>query len=271
MRGRYRTTLAEHLAGSIPQIWLNDLPPHVEVIGDIAVIQYPDHLTRYRENIGRAIISRDPRVRIVLRKVTRRDGKFRIAGYEPVIGNRTETIHRESGFVYQVDLATSFFTSRLAGERQRIASQITPGEVILVPFAGTGPFVIPVAARGAQVIAEEINPDACNMLRKNLEMNRCNDQVHIIRGDAHYLDSTLDCLADRAIIPTPYGFDGTVTSVAGLVRPGGHIHYYTFLNQQEAAALSGRLQEQGFLTSRYHRCGNVAPSVSRWVYDLKKV
>jgi len=75
---------------------------------------------------------------------------------------------------------------------------------------------------------------------------------------------------ERAIIPTPYGLDSAFDTVQCTVKPGGHIHFFTFKNQKQAALLEKIFEQKGFFVERSHRCGNVAPSVSRWVYDLIK-
>ena len=262
--------LSESLKGVIPDHLLPIVPDRYEVIGDIAVIMLPDPLLAYRTEIAGSIIAHRRNIRTILRRVSKREGEIRVAGYERITGSTTTTICRESGFSYQVDLAHAFFTTRLAGEHQRIAAMVKPGEQIFVPFAGVGPFVIPPAARGAKVIALEINPAACRLLRENLRLNNLTREVAIIRGDARSASILLCCQADRAIIPTPYGLDDAFGPVEQVVKPGGRIHFYTFKNRKQAEGLISTFEESGFTVERFHRCGNVAPSVSRWVYDLKK-
>jgi tRNA (guanine37-N1)-methyltransferase len=261
--------LRQHLIGIIPGNMLSLLSNGYEVIGDVAVFTIPESLTPYQGDIAAAITMDRKRIRTVLRKISKREGDRRIASYEPVIGASTRTVHRESGFEYQVDLAASFFTTRLAGERQRITSLIQPGETVLVPFAGVGPFAIPAAARGARVIAIEMNPFACDLLKGNAIRNLVDDRIIIIRSDALTIDSMLSCQVDRAVIPTPYGLDDALFPVSRVVKPGGWIHFYTFKNRKQAEDLRFRFMNTGYSISRVHRCGNVAPSVSRWVYDMK--
>lgn len=264
------TRLSDRLIGIIPEEIRKTVPDRYEVIGDIVVITLPDHLSSYGGAITDAILSTRPRTRTILRKVTTRSGSHRVAEYIPILGSTTRTRYRESGFIYQVDLASAFFTSRMAGEHQRISAMIRPDETVLIPFAGIGPFVIPVASKGARVIAIEINPDACRLLRENIHLNRCSARVEILRADARTTEKILHSLVDRVIIPAPYGLDGTLPDMSRVVKPGGYIHYYTFQNRDSATAMAGRLHDDGYEVLRYHRCGNVAPSVSRWVYDIRK-
>src|SRR5690606_21028139 len=96
----------------------------------------------------RAVVSKNPIPR----------GEFRVAGMELVAGTRTTTVCSEYGFSYRLDIARSFYSSRLASERRRVWMQVEKGERVLVPFSGVGPYAIPPAKRGAWVTAIEKNP-----------------------------------------------------------------------------------------------------------------
>ena len=199
--------LSQALQEIIPEPLHPLVPERFEVIGDIAVISIPDELSPYQQDIARSLIAQRHSITTVLKRISKRSGACRVAEFEPIIGTKTSTIYREFGFKYRVDLSHAFFTSRLAGERRRISAMVRPGENVLVPFAGVGPFAIPVAARGAQVIAVEINPEACLLLMENSRQNRVEDRITVICGDASLAGRMLRIRADRAIIPTPYGFE----------------------------------------------------------------
>jgi tRNA (guanine37-N1)-methyltransferase len=263
-------SLSESLGGIIPDSLLPLVPDRFEVIGDIALVTLPEALLPYRVPVARAIISGRRSISTVLRRISGTEGTIRVAGYEPVIGSKTATICRESGFSYRVDIAHTFFTSRLAAERQRIASLIRPGEQIFIPFAGVGPFVIPAAVKGAAVTALEINPVACRLLSDNIRLNTLRTHPAVIRGDALTADRLFTCRFDRAILPTPYGLNEAFGPVERVVKPGGNIHFYTFGNRSQAEERKEWFRDSGFTVTRCHRCGNTAPSVSRWVYDLVK-
>ena len=165
-------------------------------------------------------------------------------------------------------MGTVFFNPRLASERKRVTVQVQYGERVLVPCCGVGPFVVPAAARGAEIVAVEQNPEACRWLEENIRLNGVEDRVTIIEGDA--FDSSILPTGDfdRAIIPTPYGMDAILDVIAPRVKRGGMIHFYTFKNRDQADALGPAFGQKGFEVLIQRRCGNVAPGVSRWVYDL---
>lgn len=143
------------------------------MIGDLAILDIPAGLEAYQDDIALALISKRKNIRTVLRKSGKIEGAGRLAAFEVLNGSGTITEHHEYGYRYRMDVAKVFFNSRLGTERMRVAAaQVRPGERVLVPFCGVGPFVVPAAARGASVVAVDQNPDAIRWLFQNLVLNR---------------------------------------------------------------------------------------------------
>jgi tRNA (guanine37-N1)-methyltransferase len=264
-------SLRTDCTGIVPDSLLAGVPCRFDVIGDIAVLPLPDRLLPFSAAIARTITSRHKNIRTVARKVTKLDGDHRIARFELVAGTGTETTHREFGFTYRIDIREAFFAPRLASERQRVTGMVRQKEQVLVPFAGVGPFAIPAAAGGGIVTAVEINPRAFRFLERNAERNDVMDRMILIMGDAsdpaHLSGETFD----RAIIPAPYGMDRVLTVLAPAVRAGGMIHFYTFRKRHEIPGLADAYHRLGLSVQGIRKCGNVAPGVSRWAFDLRKL
>jgi tRNA (guanine37-N1)-methyltransferase len=74
---------------------------------------------------------------------------------------------------------------------------------------------------------------------------------------------------DRAIIPTPYGRDEILEIVAPMVKKGGMVHFYTFKKRHQIEGLIEKYESLGFDVELFRKCGNVAPGVSRWAFDLR--
>jgi len=259
----------DQLSGFIPGNLLAGLTGHYDVIGTVAVISIPSSLENYKPAIAHAILSHRHSVRTVLNKTSSVGGSSRTARYEILAGKDTVTTCREFGFQYRLDVLTSFFNPRLATGRKRVTDQVQAGEQVLVPFAGVGPFVIPAAARGARVVAIEQNPQASGWLLENIRRNGVGDRVCAIRGDA--FDTSLIPVPafDRIIIPTPYGMDRILGVLEPYAKPGAMVHFFTFQNRRQASELGGVLAGKGYTVARIRKCGNVAPGVARWVFDLK--
>ncbi|MBN2111233.1 MAG: class I SAM-dependent methyltransferase family protein [Methanosarcinaceae archaeon] len=263
-------SLKDELKGKIPGNELERLSDRFDIIGDIAIVSVPENMNNYKQEIARAIMKRMQNVKAVLNKISKLEGDRRVADFEIIAGDSTETIHTEFGFAYRIDLKKSFFNSRLGFERKRIASKVKAGEEVLIPFAGVGPFAIPSASAGAKVLAVEMNPDACRCLKENCRLNKIKENVSIINADANDIPNMLKTDFDRAIVPTPYGMDHFLGSISSKVRKGGHVHFYTFKPREDIPGIVGRCEDMGFELEFYRRCGNVAPGISRWILDLIK-
>jgi tRNA (guanine37-N1)-methyltransferase len=264
--------LKEHLKERISDKDLSQLSNRFQIIGDIAVISIPPELEGCKKDIALAITTRHRNIETVLRKTSKLEGDRRVAAFELLVGKRTVTVHREFGFVCKLDVSKVFFNSHLSYERNRIASKVRPGETVLVPFCGVGPFAIPIASKGVNVFALETNPEACRWLVENVKLNRVEDNVVVIKGDAFAAHRMLkqQMQFDRAVVPTPYGRDGILEAIAPLVKCGGAVHFYTFKKPHQIEGLVEKYESMGFGVELFRRCGNVAPGVCRWAFDLAK-
>lgn len=262
--------LRDQLAGKIPAEVLPYVSDHFEVIGDIAVLALPAELEPYKNTLAEAIVFRRKNIVTVLSKREKISGTDRTARYEVLRGKTTVTVHHEFGFSYRIDVTKSFFSTRLAYERKRVTDQAEPGERVYVPFAGVGPFAIPAAARGAEVLAVEKNPDAFRYLAENVAANRVKKTCRILPGDALDTARLPHDRFDRLIIPAPYGMDDALFRLLPLLSEGGMAHFYTFRTKEEIPQLLSLYGSRGLTVTYYTACGNVAPGVSRWVFDLAR-
>jgi tRNA (guanine37-N1)-methyltransferase len=263
-------TLKTRMEYIVPKPLLHLVPNSFDVIGNIAIISIPPKLDDYKALIAQAIISKHGNISTVLNKVSMLEGEDRVGRYEILSGTTTMTEHREYGFCYRLDINEVFFNPHLSYERFRVASQVKSGEHILVPFCGVGPYVVPAASRGASVVAVEKNQKACKWLAENVRLNRVSTNVSIICGDASHISHMLRGSFHKAVLPIPYGMDSFLYKISGLVQQGGIIHFYTFRKKYQIQELLEEYRDNGFDVIFYRRCGNVAPGVSRWVFDLKK-
>jgi tRNA (guanine37-N1)-methyltransferase len=260
----------DRLRGPAQQEELDRLPTY-QLIGDVAVVCIPPSAGHRSKELAEGLLSRHKGIKAVLNKTSKVAGERRTACYELLAGGETVTTHKEFGFVYRLDVGKVFFNPRLAYERRRVASMIRPGERVLVPFAGVGPFAIPAAAGGACVLAVEKSAAACRWLSENARINRVEKNLDIVKGDALCLKNLLRGEFDRAVLPIPYSLDSALEVVSAKVKSGGSIHFYTFKKMHQIDGLMADLEEMGLKTAFYRRCGNVAPRVHRYAFDLEKV
>ena len=262
--------LRDQLAGILPADVLPYVSDHFEVIGDIAVLAVPAELEPWKHTLAQAIISRRKNIATVLNKKEKVAGGSRTARYDVLLGKTTVTVHHESGFAYRLDVGRAFFSTRMAHERKRVTDQIGSGERVYIPFAGVGPFVVPAAARGAEVYAVENNPDAYRYLCENAALNRVTGNCHLLQGNAFDTGRFPHKEFDRIIIPTPYGMDHALETLLPLLAKGGMVHFYTFKAKEQIPGLITAYEGKGLTVTYSSPCGNVAPGVSRWVFDLAR-
>lgn len=247
---------------------LSLLPKGFEVIGDIAIISIPDALEDEKYVIAETFSYLRKDVKTVLRKLHKIEGPARVADFELLLGDRTTTTHRENGCVFELDVAKTFYSGKMHYERDRITQKVRDGENVLVLFAGVGTFLIPVKKKKNVIITGlDNNRDACQFLRNNLELNHVD--ANIILGDAHQINNLFKTSFDRIVMPTPYGQDFFLDIARSILKPGGNVHFYTFKKDFEIPHFKCLLEEKGWNIEFSRDCGNVAPRVKRYVFDLK--
>jgi len=183
-----KSTLAE---SPISQM-LSDAAESYDLIGDIAEIRVPVNLDFKKQCVAQAIMQTQKCVKAVFRQVGGVSGEFRLRRLEWILGEkRTETVHKESGCLFRVDLEKCYFSPRLSFERMRIAKLTQPNEVAVNMFAGVGCFSVLIAKFGGarKVFSVDLNPVAVDFMRENVRLNRFSDRVVPILGDAKGGDS----------------------------------------------------------------------------------
>ncbi len=247
-----------------------------EIIGDIVIIDLPDELISLKEDIVNWILTKHKHVKTIMRKTGEVSGEFRIAKYEIIYGKETETIAKEFGCRFKVDPTKVYYTSKLSGERERIARLVKPNERVLVMFAGVGPYAIIIAklAKPKEVVGVEINPEAVRYFRENIRLNKVEGIVKAIGGDVRDVVPKLEGKFDRIVMPAPYNAEDFIDIAVEKIKKGGFIHFYTFAGEEEveerAEKIKKRFSELGTEIEivNWRECGNFAPRVNRYVFDI---
>jgi len=204
-----------------------------DIMGDIAVIRVPEGLKYRSQLVAEAIMQVHKRVKTVLCQTSPVQDEFRLRGLEWVAGERkTETVYREYGCLFRVDLAKCYFSPRLSYERMRIARRVQPGEVVVNMFAGAGSYSIVIAkhAQAGKVYSIDLNPAAVNYMVENIGLNRVENRVVAIQGDAKdVVSENLKGVAHRVLMPLPErAYEYLDYALLALHPEGGWIHYYAF-------------------------------------------
>ena len=220
------------------------LPTSFDVVGDIAIVKVPEELTAHEAALAEAILRVNTSVRVVAADAGVK-GDLRVRQLRVLAGpERTETVHREHGLSYTVDVARAYFSPRLGSERMRVAEQVEPGEAVVDVFAGVGPYAVLIAKRREPriVYAFDANPDAFRYLEENVRRNRA-ARVEPRLGDGPSLLAAIEP-PDRVILDYPQDPDPAYRATLPRILPRGMIHCYAIL---ETAELEER--EQGLLST----------------------
>jgi len=251
------------------------LPSSFDTVGSIAIVKMEDEVAPYAAKIGKAIMA----TQISIKTVCMDSGvidQFRTRNVKVVAGEKTtETVHKEYGLTFKVDVARAFFTPRLATERQAVAQQVKPGEVVIDMFAGIGPFSIMIAKTGSPrvVYAIDMNPDAIELMKENIALNKA-ISVSPILGDAREVVPRLE-KADHIVMNLPHDGRGFIGEAIRALKPGGVIHFYEITEEDEvqknldeiadAARREGRLMKE--LARR--RIKSYSPTMTFYGFDLQ--
>ncbi len=233
-------TLMQALEDRLPPQLLASLPQALDIVGDIAVVEIPPPLKPHEKTIGEAILKTHKNIKTVLAKAGSINGTFRLREFTFIAGEqKTQTIHREFGCQFHVDLAKAYFSPRLSHEHMRVASLVQQGETVVDLFAGVGPFSMLIGKKnsGVRVFAVDINPEAVELLKVNVRANRVENRVFPILGDARQLAAgRLKGSSDRVIMNLPETAIEFVEAACQTVKPqGGVIHFYGFVRSPDTA------------------------------------
>src|SRR3972149_3464860 len=233
-RKQRQKTIEESLKNQLPPNLLAILPRALDVVGDIAIIEVPPELKIYEKQIGEAVLERHRNVRTVLAKAGAVSGTYRLREFTLIAGEqKTSTIHKEFGCTFYVDVAKAYFSPRLSHEHERVASLVEQNETVVDLFAGVGPFSVLIVKRNkdVKVYAVDINPQAIDLLKRNIRVNRVENRVFPILGDArHVVEQKLVGVADRIIMNLPEKATEFVKVACEATKStGGIVHFYGFV------------------------------------------
>ncbi len=222
---------------------LLDFEPSYERLGDIVIVDEDD--PERARALADAIVESALPVRAVLNRASKIKGKERVREWEVLVADAdddesgesgqspTETIHREYGCEFGLDLAEVYFSPRLATERHRVAEQVSAGEHAFDMFAGVGPYAVPFAKRGATVVATDINETAIEYLRANAERNGVADRVTAIHGGVREVANDYEGWADRLVMNLPHSADVFLETAVALAGESCLLHYYDIQGEDD--------------------------------------
>ena len=223
-------------------------------IGDIVIIRIPNELMPKKMQIADAILSNVNTAKTVFAQISGVKGDHRIRDLEFIAGeDNTITEYKEHNCRFKVDVAKTYFSPRLSTERQRIAEMVTDNEIIVNMFAGVGTYsvIIAKANKTCKIYGIDSNSDATEFDKINAKLNKVQDRVVSICGDAsEVINDRLIGIADRVLMPLPERAKEFVDSAVLALKERGIVHYFAHVkadSRKEARELGFQDAQDAFV------------------------
>lgn len=251
----------------LPKKLKEELPTSYDTIGSIILIKLPQSLFQYRTQIGNALLEIHKNIRTVC-LTEPVSGEFRTRNITIIAGeNQTLTTHVEYGITFHVDVASTYFSPRLASERKRVAAQVKQGEIVVDLFAGVAPFAIMIArfAKPRVVYAIDKNTEATTLAKQNVKQNHVLQTVEVIHADAKDAEKIIPTKADRIIMNLPFSAFNFFSAALSIAAPTCKVHYYDIIREEDIegriTALKKIAKTQGYILIEVliHRIKSYAP------------
>ena len=264
--------LKESLESNLAKKELRSLKKSFDVVGDIAILEIPPELEKREKLIAEKLIELHKNIKTVCKKAGDRSGTYRLRRYKKILGDGFETIHKESGCRFKIDIRKAYFSVRESAERLIISQQVKPKEKILVLFSGVGPFgiVIGKSRRGSKIEMVEINPAACRYAEENIKLNKLVGSVKNYCGNIKKIHPSLGKY-DRIVMPLPETAHKFLDIAIQHCKKSGVIYLYSIVGEQDSE-IENHLKK--FREIRILNKRNVlpyAPGVWKACFELERI
>jgi len=188
-----------------------------KVIGDILVIKEdvedPEKLLR-TQRVNRIV------------KLGRISGLKREPDVTVIVGEGTETVHRENKCLFKLDVSKIMWSKGNTTERKRMSLIAEDDEIVVDMFAGIGYFSIPMAVHSnpAKIYSIEINPVSHGYLCENIHLNGVERIVEPILGNCREFAPT--GVADRVLMGYIGNTNEFLDVAMDVLKEDGIIHYH---------------------------------------------
>lgn len=278
-RTRARTTLRDAVMSDLSKEEQAFLRRAFDVTGSIAVLEIPDELKKKGKHIANTLLKIQKNINTVLKKSGIHTTEFRTQKMTWLAGKRTkETVHKEHGILLKLNVEDVYFSPRLSTERKRIASQVMPGESILVMFSGCAPYpcVLSRNTKAKDITGIELNPEGHKYAIENIMLNKLNN-ITLFNEDAKKAPKLLKKKFDRVIMPLPKSAGDFLDAALQVSKKGTTINFYAFEDKDKFDEARQRIKEvckknkKRCRILRTVRCGQQSPGTYRICVDFKLI
>ena len=238
-------------------------------IGNVLILDSKFHYESYEDL---QILSKKHNVKTIM-KIDHIQGTKREPVYNILYGSETETIHKENGCLFKLDLSKVMWSKGNNNERLRIAKLVEEGEVVLDMFAGIGYFSIPIGvhSNAKHIYSIEINPNSYFYLCENIKLNNL-DNITPILGDCmvHAPKYNADRIVMGYVKTTHHYLNAAINSL----NEGGILHYHETVPEKlmDTRPLERIISQAGnreVELLKLNKIKKYAPGVEHVVLDVK--
>jgi tRNA (guanine37-N1)-methyltransferase len=247
-----------------------------DVVGDIAIIIIPENLTAHEKLIAKAILANNRNIKVVAKRAGLYGGEFRTIPLALLAGeNRKVTEVCEFGIRLRLNPERVYFSIRSGNERRRIASLVTPDEVVLFSGIGPYPLVISRFSHAKTIVGIEKNPEAHEYALQNLQLNKKQGNITLYLGDAAAIIPTFSERFDRLVMPLPTNAESFLPTAINVLKSGGYLHFYDLQRPECFADSLAKITASCNALNRQVecfnivRCGHCGPRIYRICIDAR--
>ena len=258
---------------------------------------------------ARKFLKENKAVTTVVEKTEGFSGKLRTLKTKHLAGIKTKkTTYRENQCTFKFNIDESYFSPRLSNERKIIADEVVklskksgtkigtapannknksvrvgsaPINIenksmrVLVMFAGVAPYPIIIArklkqaGKHAVIISNELNKKANESAKKNIVLNKFQNYITLIDGDAKKLSKKIKDKFDIILMPRPNLKDTFLKTAFELSKKGTVIFYHGFGTKKEVLDEIKRDAKKKIGRIKIRKAGDIGAYKYRWQASFK--
>lgn len=217
-----------------------------DIVGNIAILKFPRKTLWIIKKIkAKKFLKENKTVTTILEKTEGFSGELRILKTKHLAGIKTkEATYKENNCLFKFNVDESYFSPRLSNERKMIADEVVKlskksGTKILVMFAGISPYPIVIARKlklaekQAEIISNELNKKANKESERNIFLNKLQNYITLLNGDAKKLPAKTKSKFDIILMPRPNLKETFLETALKLSKKGTTIFYHGFGTEEE--------------------------------------
>ena len=252
-----------------------------DIVGNIAILKFPRRtLWLIKKLKAKKFLKNNKTVTTVVEKTKGFSGELRTLETKHLAGTRTkQTTYKENNCIFKFNIDESYFSPRLSNERKIISDEVAKlskqNTKILVMFAGISPYPIVIAKKlkrmnkKAKIISNELNKKANRESEKNIALNKLQNYITLVNGDAKKLPTKLKEKFDIILMPRP-NLDNTFLKTAlKLSKSGTTIFYHGFGTKEKVLKEIKKNTKNKIGKIKIRKAGDIGIHKYRWQATFK--